>query len=212
MEINTGTRDAIRYAKQYPERFSKALMPAADRMGYTVAQRITETQFSGDPLNTVTGMLKAAVAHRVVIIGSSIVIAIGVLRGPATKYAEKQEKGGEIKASAGKALAVPLPAAITGTGRPKYPRGPLDPRISRDYPGGTFLHKKKGSGKAPVVMGIRLVAGGGRKKVAEIVPLFALVRSVYLTPTNWLSDGVLLNVDAGSDEFNRELDRRLFGD
>jgi len=206
LEISTAGRDAIEFARRFPERFARALMPAAQAMAETIASGVVESQFGGDPLNTITGTLWKSVTWRALKIGDSIVLAIGVIRGPATAYAKIQEEGGTVRAKPGKALAIPLDAAKTSGGRPRYPLGPRDPKLAAHYPA-TFI--KKSPGKAPVIYGIKVVAGGGKRR-GKLVPLFALVKSVRIIPTNWLSEGVLIHLDAGREAFNRKLNELLF--
>lgn len=207
MEIDASARDAIKFAKEFPDRFARALMPAADKMGFAIAEKVVETQFTGDPLNTRTGMLRASIKHRVQKVGNSIVISVGVLRGPAAKYAQTQEEGRTIRPTSAKFLAIPLKAALTGSGRPRFPLGPRDPNVKRHYPGGTFLLKRPG--RNPIIMGMRIVAGGGTRRTPP-VPLFALVKSVRIIATNFLSEGVLMHLDTGQRVFDMEMDRLLF--
>jgi hypothetical protein len=208
IEVDARSREVVEFARRFPERFSRALLPAVTDAVEHLKGVVTAEQFGGDPLNTVTGNLRKSVASRVRRVGDTIVAEIGVLTGPATRYARIQEEGGTIRAKAGKALAIPLDAARTRGRVPKY-RGPKDPRVEKDYPGGTFMLKRPG--RAPLIMGLKYVAGGGKRR-SRPVPLFALVKSVILPATRWLSEGVLKGLDVWELAFARRMERELFGD
>lgn len=125
--------------------------------------------------------------------------ALGVAKGLADKYAAAQElgtvgKGGalpDIKPVKGRALAVPLPAALDRQGVPKF-TGPLDPKLRNqlfiiERPGKPPLLARKQVGKG----GTKRHKGGGYTGKLRIEPLFVLVRRVALRPRHYLRDALL---------------------
>lgn len=188
------SRRAIQRSRIRGTLLKERLPDGVQKAGTALAHAISEREFGeGKTVGVITGMLRAAIACRTISEGNAVSAMIGVTKGPATKYAAVQEgrpDGSDwvIKARPGKALAVPLDAAKTGTGRPKYPLGPRDPRVKQDYPGGTFLYVSENRGKAPVIMGLKVVPGGGSRKTRP-VPLFALVKSVRIPQKRYLRGG-----------------------
>lgn len=124
---------------------------------------------------------------------------LGVAKGLADKYARAQElgtvgKGGalpDIKPVRGRALAVPLPAALDRQGVPKF-SGPLDPKLRNQL----FIIERPGK---PPLLARKLVRSGGTRRHKDggfsgglrIEPLFVLVRKVALKPRHYLRDALL---------------------
>lgn len=176
---------AIARAGARGSRLAAEIPVAVNAGGLLMVGAIQANEFGpGKAIGIITDMLRSSIAHRVEPIAGGVAVFVGVTKGPASAYARIQYLGGTIRAKAGGALAIPLPAALTGGKRPRYPLGPRDPKVAQHFPGGTFIHKKPG--KPPVIYGLRTVAGGG-SRVAKPTPLFVLVKSVKVKPHDYLA-------------------------
>ncbi len=204
IQLDARTHRAIEAVRRYPQKFAKALGAAMQEGAARLASAISESQFTGDPLQTRTGKLRASVSWKILPFDDQVVAAIGVIRGPARRYARIQEEGGTIKAAPGKALAIPLPAARTASGRPRYPGGPR--QAEKRHPGEVFFLKRPG--KPPLICRAKKVAGGGNR-TGKVIPLFVLQKSVKLPATYWLSEGIIKHRDVWAVAFNGRMKREL---
>jgi hypothetical protein len=121
---------------------------------------------SGRNLKVRSGHLRRSIHYQVIERSKQLIAVIGsgVGIGERVKYANIQETGGVIRPKRGKYLTVPLDAARTRAGAS---RG-----SARDFPN-TFVRNNI------------IYQKTGKK---TIVPLFALVRSVTIKPSRYLSD------------------------
>jgi hypothetical protein len=178
-------------------RLSQAALHGATLLSSTIG---AEEFGPGKSLNVVTGNLRRSLVGKVVRPGDPLIAAVGITKGPASKYAAIHEYGGVIKAKGGKALAIPLSAAKTPGGRPRFPGGPLEAGEKLK----TFVVAEKG--KPPLICTTKHVAGGG-KKVRELVPLYVLVKQVRMPARHWLREGVRKHQGVFRVALREEMDR-----
>jgi hypothetical protein len=199
------SRRAIQAAIGRSRSVRKVVADAAARAAELVVGQIVKEDLSGKTLNVITGNLRRSLSSRV-IRGGNIVAAIGVIKGPAMKYAAIHEFGGTIKPVKGQYLAIPLRAAKSGGGRPRFPGGPREAALK--YPD-TFVLKRPG--KNPLICATLRVKGKGKNagKVKGILPLFVLVKSVTMPARHWLSEGVRDKRRFFMVEIEKDLNRLL---
>ena len=203
IELTQKSKDTIAKLAALGRQIQPALERAALHGATVLASQIGAEEFGpGKSLNVVTGNLRRSLAGRVVRSGDPLIAAVCVTKGPASKYATIHEYGGVIKAKGGKALAIPLNAAKTPGGRPRFPGGPLEAGQKLK----TFVVAEKG--KPPLICTTKHVAGGG-KKVRELVPLFVLVKQVKMPARHWLREGVRKHQGVFRVALREELDRLI---
>ena len=202
--VKPESEQAIEWFKQRPQRFAQALMFATRHAAAMLAGAVSEKMRGGDPLNVVTGQLWRSVKSRVTHEGDAIIAEIGVLSGPATAYARIHEEGGEIRPTKGRALAVPLDAAKTPGGKPRFPGGPRE--AAKKYPE-MFMLKQKG--KPPLLGYPERVRGSGKGRVKGFVPLYVLVPRVTIRAKHWLSGGVQRSLGVWEVAWGEDLAKRI---
>lgn len=180
-----------------PAQFQTHLLRFFELESSRVAGSISQNFLAGKRLKIRTGTLAKSVVGRSARVKGSVGMRVGILDGPALRYAGPQEYGTKgfnpsspyptIKPTRAKALAIPINSALTKAGVAKY----VSPR---DYPGGLFFiaaHRGK-------VIGFLFPKGkkGGPKRqrgggIAGLgaPPAYLLVRSVDLKPKWYLRDG-----------------------
>jgi hypothetical protein len=125
-----------------------------------IAKNAIRTNLSGSVLNRRTGVLAASVdTEGPAVQGAAMLARLGILRGPARRYADIHLTGGVIRPVNAQKLAVPLSAALTASGVAAFPDG-------------TFVAKDIIFGKV------------GR---VEIVPLFVLKDQVVIPKRDYMS-------------------------
>jgi len=206
IELGPGSRETIDFWQRVPRHFEQAVLPAVQAAAKFLSSKVAETQFNRSPLQVRTGTLRRSIDADVVRSGDNIIARIGVLKGPATRYAAILEEGGEIRPRKAKALAVPLDAAKTGGGRQRFPGGPTGAKFKSKHPDAFIL---KRAGKPPLIVAPRRVRGSRNGRVAGLIPLFVLVKRVRIPRTEWLSKGVARNIGAWEVQFEREFSRRI---
>ena len=124
-----------------PAVFKNAVMGSFNRSGQIIAGQISKNMRKGGTLRRRTGSLARSVVGGAVEIDGQPAIRVGILRGPALRYAGPQEfgtKGKEpdspydtIRPVRRKFLTIPTDAggALTPAGVPRY-------TTARDFPGG----------------------------------------------------------------------------
>lgn len=128
---------------------------------------------SGKILNRRSGQLAQAVDFEgPTVDANSLTARLGILRGPATAYADIHLTGGTIVPKNARKLAVPLPSALTASGVARY-TSPLRVSLATAFPDGTFVAKDILFGKIGST---------------EIVPLFVLKDSVQIPKRDYMSD------------------------
>ncbi|MCK4660863.1 MAG: hypothetical protein KAV82_15190, partial [Phycisphaerae bacterium] len=186
IKLDGASEREIRRLGGLGKRVLPAITRAARYGAEQLASKIAEQELGPDgALKVVTGKLRASLRGRVLSTGATVVAAVGVTKGPATKYAAIHERGGVIRPKNAKALAIPLPAARGPGGKPRYPGGPRE--AARKHPN-MFMLKQKG--KPPLLCYAKRVRGKAGGKVSELVPLFVLKKSVKVPARHWLSGGV----------------------
>jgi hypothetical protein len=203
LEFTGASRREIQKAIGRAKRVQATVAGAAKRGVEQLASEIATHELTGQTLGVVTGMLRRSVKGWMISSGGTIVVAVGVTKGPATAYARIHEEGGVIRGK-GKRLAVPLPAARTRTGKPRFPGGPRE--AARKYPD-LFLLKRPG--RPPLLCRPLRVAGRKGGKVKGLEPLFVLLSSVRIPARHWLSEGVLKHHDVVRLGIERDLDALL---
>lgn len=206
IELSPATQQTIEFWQRVPIHFDRTVVPASRVAAKMLSSKVSQTQFTGSPLNVRTGNLRRSVDADVVRIGDNIIARIGVLKGPSSRYARILEEGGEIRPRKARALAVPLSAARTAGGRDRFPGGPAGAKFKGKYPDAFML---KRPGKPPLIVVPRRVRGSKNGRVAGLMPMFALVKSVRIPRTEWLSRGVARNMGVWEVEFEREFSRRI---
>lgn len=207
IEMSEDSKSVIAKWAGKPKRLRSGMVAAARHGAELLASAISEKELGeGGVLRVVTGMLRRSVAGRIVShTGDAIVAGVGVIKGPATKYARIHEKGGVIRAKGGGALAMPLPAARTPSGKPRFPGGPAEAK--QKYPD-LFMLKRRG--RPPLlVRPLRMRGGGAHGKVKALEPLFILLKSVRMPARKWLSGGITKHREVFVVNMQRELTRLL---
>lgn len=167
-----------------------------DRQASRGATRIADTQLSGQVLKTRSGNLKRSVVGRGLRVNAVPAMRVGILRGPALRYAGVQEYGTQgknpsspyptIRPKRAKALAIPL-----DEGPAVYPSGVARYDSPRDFPGGLhFIPFRRG-----VAVGAlypeseiqRLHSGG--LTLRDIQAAYLLVTKVDIKPHFFLRKG-----------------------
>jgi len=160
--------DAAR--KLSPGESPKVFQSAFHAGSQIILKRLSDN-VSNKILKRRSGKLAQSLGYRVDDDGGAIsaTIGSGVLTGKRVKYADIQERGGEVRGKPW--LTVPLPAALTPAGVMKMPR-------ARDFPN-TFIQKSK--------KGNLLIF---QKKDKGIRPLFVLKRSVTIKPSRYMAESL----------------------
>lgn len=145
---------------------------------------------SGDVLAVRSGNLKASLDIDPVHLEGDKVVGGVNITGSAVKYGTFLIRGGTIHAKNGKFLAIPLPAALTAAGVPKY-ASPLRETLKSAFPAGTFvshgvLFGKLGTtAKGQARTSTRGQFGFGR---SNFVALFDLLTSVTIKPHDYVTE------------------------
>ena len=206
IELSPESKRAIARWKERGRQVQPALVKGARHGAELLASEISTKELGErGTLRVVTGMLRRSVQGRVISSGDTIVAGVGVISGPAATYARIHEKGGVIRAKGG-ALAIPLDAAKTPGGKPRWPGGP---REAGEKLKGMFMLKQKG--KPPLLCIAKRVRGQAGGKVKEIVPLFVLLKSVRMPARHWLSGGAQKHREVFRVAMQRELTGLLEG-
>lgn len=164
-----------------PQRAQQQLATFFDREASIIAGQISRKIGSGGLLHRRTGNLARSIVGFASLVDGRPGFEVGVVRGPALRYALVQELGTkgknpespipDIVPRQAKALAIPVGPALTPAGVERY-EGP------RNYPEPlSFRPSRK-----PNVVGVLVTEG---EETAYI-----LVRSVAIAPKHYLQDGV----------------------
>ncbi len=172
IELTAATKQEIERLEAMPARLAQGVETGMRRAVNVAAGIVVKRSLSGGVLKRRTGALARSVKGRTEGSGFNIVGLVGVTKGPAARYAAILQDGGVIRMKS-KRLAIPVGAALTPTGRPRYPGGP------RTVPGLVLI---KRPGRAPLLA--RPLGGG------QIEVLFVLKTSVRIPGYHWLSKGM----------------------
>ena len=150
-------------AESLPARLQRALLPVALR-GEAVAKG-----YATDRPRARSGILRRSIKGLVATNGDEVTLTLGAggEGSPAERYASLQEYGGTVRATRSKFLAIPIGAALTGAGVPRY-------RSPRDVPGLFFLPRGSGG----------LLLRGTKRGPPEA--LFILRRSVTVPAARYI--------------------------
>lgn len=170
-----------------------------DRLSQVVAGRVVKESLSGPPgprtLARRTGSLARSVFGRAEIIDGHPGMRIGVLRGPAERYAAIHERGGIVKPKNAKALAIPLSPVKTPAGVPRY-------ESPRDYPGELqFLPSRRGRRIGFLFDPNESGGPGGSFLLSSLK--WVLVTEVKIPARRWLSGPVYDGVPQVVRDINR---------
>ena len=187
-------RAMIQRHKTLGERIARAAARAVIDTAIAIRGYISEDLLSGEVLNVRTGSLRKSIDHEIVTDPDRITGEVVVREGPASKYAGIQEEGGTIVPKNAKALAVPLPAALTARGVLK---GKYNAANLRELD--LVLIKNKKSGKALLAE----VVEGRRKN--RLRYLFVLKPSVTIEGQHYMAKGFLLMESMLPSELRRNL-------
>lgn len=162
------------------------------------AGHISKTMLSGNPIHRRTGSLAKSVVGVSTRKDGVPAMKVGVLRGPALKYAEVLEKGtvgkgGDlptIRPRNAKALALPTDEVKTPAGVDRY-GGP------RQYPGQLQFVPFRRSGiaigglydAAELARAAKSARRTGESPLQNISPAYVLLRKLDIKPYRWLSGG-----------------------
>lgn len=212
-ELTPQTRAYVRELQKVTDRaeFAQRVVTFLDPAAQRIAGDIVKTRLSGPPrtarstalrrnvLRRRTGNLARSVVGRGEILGGLPAFRVGVLRGPAVRYAAVQElgtvgKGGElptIRPVRAKALAIPQEGALTPAGVERFggPRGSPVPL--------RFVPFRRGVAVGKLVDERQLEKETEAARAAHraidydnVTTYYLLVKRVDITPTHFLRDGV----------------------
>jgi len=193
VKLTAESRQTIERIRRRPAELTAAIEQGLKQAGHVAAGVVIDKVLSGQVLKRRHGDLARAVASRAEGSGLDTIAYVGVTKGRATKYAAKLERGGIIRPDTKQFLAVPLKAALTATGRPRYPRGP------KSVPG-LFLITSRAGNKLLVRK-----TGDGR----AFTPMYVLKTSVRIPKFKWLTRGMKLARPAVTRTLQRQVDRAL---
>jgi len=170
LRVRTGTLRAA---------FLQSCSEAADEMADEVV-----LEASGARLKVRSDGLRRGIKGRAFLGAQSINIAVGIQRGTATAYARIQDEGGEVKAKPGRALPVPLPAAMRGRAVAKSP-SELPASIRERL----FMLKRPG--KDPLLALRREGANQYGRYKSQLEFWYVLKRSVRIPASEWLTGPIM---------------------
>lgn len=161
------------------------LEKTASRLAGTVIRE----SLSGKLLRRRTGALARSVVGRVERVQGIPAIRVGVFRGPSLAYAGIQEEGGVVKPKRAKNLAIPVNEAKTPAGVDRF-GGP------RGYPGALrFVPFRRGVATGALYDENELVQAEEEGfSIADIKPLYILVKRVRIPASRWLSKPIRENL------------------
>jgi len=157
------------------------------------AGHVVKNYLSGQAIKRRTGQLSRSVDGWM---ARSLEGVVGVIRDAATaKYAWLLgDERKTIRPVRAKFLTIPIGENLTSSGAARF-------SSPRQMPEGFFVRSKKG-----------LFFGYKRGKRGKFRPMFSLRKSVTITGSNALYDGVLDSVDKISDSIEAEISKQTGGD
>lgn len=186
MEITIDTAGVDQMLSRVGSRLTPELIvPTMRRIGLVLEGYIRRDQLSGQALQVRTGQGRRSIFHRVVVGDHDVSVVVGADLSTA-RYMRVQEHGGTITPTKSRFLTIPLDAAKTGKGVARFTARELFNNPSALGFQSAFVAK----GVIFGVKGRQRSVGGKRRSVlglGEIVPLFALKRSITLKPVGYLA-------------------------
>ena len=177
IEVPQRTLDVARDLKAKAKGIKSAVLKGAKNASTQLSAEVIKG-LSGKNLKMRSGAMIRGVKGRAAFMSDGVEIGVGITKGPATAYAEKQEEGGEIRAKPGKALPVPLDPVRRKWAVTKSPS--QLPYAIREK---LFMVSRKKEGKPPL---LGITKGRG----ANFEAWYVLVKKVDITPSHWLSGPV----------------------
>jgi hypothetical protein len=159
------------------------------------ASHVATSKLTGQDLKVRSGQLRREIKGGLEQSGTAFV---GIESPSSVDNYSWQIMGGPAKtitAKRAKFLAIPLSAALTPAGRPRFPEGP---RSVEDL---FFIKSKSGQGL--------LVRQKPNRKRENLEALFILKRSVTITPTDALPEGVTEKIPDITEAIQKQLDKMV---
>lgn len=154
--------------------------------------RLVDLQM-GRAIKRRTGRLAASISHQVQEVSDAVFGRLGILNGgEAAVYAGVQEFGATITPKRAKVLAIPLPAALTPAGVPRF-----SPTEAAEFYDATWW----GTSKA----GNAILFG---RKGDQLVPLFVGKKSVTVKPAYFLTS----SMNNAAERIHAELESGVLND
>jgi len=156
----------------------------------------------GREIHRRTGRLAASISSRVEQEAAAVFARLGLLTGgDLLAYAAIQEFGGTVRPKRAKVLTIPLAAALTPAGVPRFTAR----EASEQYL--TFWHKQQDGDL--ILYGYK--GGGKNVKERQLVPLFLGVTQVTIKPAYFLTSSMNNAADAIQAELQANIAGQLLG-
>jgi hypothetical protein len=165
-KVSTNAASLAKTLERIPTRLERELYPTLNRWGREHIARMGQRMRAGgtaDSVKTRTGLLRGSFQHEVRRGGGLGNLRLRVFSA-GVKYADIQERGGIVRPTKAKFLAIPQPAVKTASGVARY-------ASPRSYPGETFVFRSKKGG---------LWVAEKKGKRGKVVLLWHLVKSVRI--------------------------------
>jgi len=183
--LHINTTQLLQAARALNMQAQRGFIPAFSSMlrrRLVTCESAIKYNLTGSVLHRRSGNLARQVAFTLAEGTDTVTGRVGVIKqGPALAYANMHMTGGRIVPKRGQYLTIPLPAALTSAGVPRF--------TARQVPNAFFIKSKRGN--------LLLV----RKRAGGIEPLFVLKREVHLpkrdyftVPKNELVAGVQADI------------------
>jgi hypothetical protein len=176
------------------ERYNKTILAFLDKAASAAAGHISDTMLSGQRLKRRTGTLAKSIIGRSLMFTGVPAMRIGVMRGPALKYAGPQEYGTKgknpsspydtIRPRHGKALAIPMKPALTPAGVDRF-GGPRNAGIELKF----IPFRSTGVAVGGLFDPATLPPRGSGLNLRSAKMYYLLVKEIDLEPKWYLRDG-----------------------
>ena len=166
----------------------------AFRRGLLEIENKVKENASGPIIHVRSGRLRSSIGSYTFGSDKELVgrVGSGQRTGQPVKYAGILETGGTIRPVKAKMLAIPLKAALTSAGVPRY--------TPREVPNSFIMRTKNGN--------LMIFAKSGKKR---ITPMFALVKSAKIPAFKYLSKSLTQSKAAAVKEIEQGINNVLSG-